>query len=85
MIITHYQTVNLPLHRAATYFHFPRILFRIELFDPNVGSYISHSYNKSGATIVTTTRTIKIRRGLLNKQFKDPTLIPETDLRKLIA
>jgi hypothetical protein len=66
-------------------FIFHELLFRIELFDPNVGSYISHSYNKSGAIIVTTTRTIRIRRGLLNKQFKDPTLIPETDLQKLIA
>ncbi|KIO74711.1 hypothetical protein TH53_24860 [Pedobacter lusitanus] len=66
-------------------FIFHELLFRIQLFDPTVGSYISHSYTKTGAVIVTSTRTIRIRNGILNKQFKDPNLIPETVLRKLIA
>ncbi|WP_157287659.1 hypothetical protein [Pedobacter cryoconitis] len=66
-------------------FIFHELLFRIQLFDPSIGSYVSHSYTKSGAVIVTTTRTVRISRGLLNKQFKDPTLIPEAAIQKLIA
>ncbi|QNK63516.1 hypothetical protein H7F33_03155 [Pedobacter sp. PAMC26386] len=66
-------------------FIFHELLIRIYQFDPTVGSYVSHNYTKTGAVIITTTRTVRIRRAILNKQFKDPTLIPETDLQQLIA
>lgn len=59
------------------------LLSRIHQIDPKIGTYVSHQYNTSGAVIVTTTGTIRIRKAILNRQFKDPDLVLESDLRLL--
>jgi len=56
------------------------LLIRIHAFDPSIGTYVSHTFNSTGAVVFTTTRTIRIRKALLNRQFKDPELISEAEL-----
>lgn len=60
------------------------LISRIHKIDPTIGSYVSHKFNKSGAVIVTSNKTIRVRNAILNRQFKDPTLVHETDLQLLI-
>ena len=56
------------------------LLMRIHQDNPAIGAYASHSFNSSGVTVVTTTRTVRIRTAILNRQFRDPTLVTEDDL-----
>ena len=61
------------------------LLTRIHQIDPTIGSYVSHKLNTNGAVLTTSNRTIRIRKAILNRQFKDPTLVTEADLLQLIA
>ena len=56
------------------------LLIRIHEHDPSIGSYVSHNFNNTGVVIFTTTKKIKIRNAILNRQFKDPELIFDADL-----
>lgn len=56
------------------------LLLRIQQLDPSVGSYQSHTFNTTGAVVITTTRKVRIRKAILNRQFKDPELVLESDL-----
>lgn len=59
------------------------LLIRIQRFDPFIGSYVSHTFNNQGAVVTTTTSTLRIKKAILNRQFKDPELVQEADLRQL--
>ncbi|CAM4077090.1 hypothetical protein SAMN06265348_102338 [Pedobacter westerhofensis] len=61
------------------------LLMRIHELDPSVGSYQSHTFNTSGTVIVTSARKIRIRKAILNRQFKDPELVFESDLLQIIS
>jgi len=65
-------------------FIFYELINRIHQINPSAGNYVSHSFNTSGAVIQTTAGTVRIRTGILNKQFKDPNLVKETDLLKIL-
>lgn len=56
------------------------LLMRIHELDPSIGSYRSHTFNTVGAVIITSTRKVRIRKAILNRQFKDPELVSEKDL-----
>ena len=59
------------------------LILEIYALDAKTGSYISHSYNSTGAIVLTTTRKIKIRNAILNRQFKDPRKVLRSDLLHL--
>jgi len=59
------------------------LLMRIHQNNPAIGAYASHSFNSSGAVVITTTRTVKIRTAILNRQFRDPNLVSEDDLKQI--
>jgi len=59
------------------------LLMRIHQDNPAIGAYASHSINSSGAVVVTTTRTVRIRTAILNRQFRDPTLVTSDDLAQI--
>ncbi|WP_442591569.1 hypothetical protein ACSBL2_10110 [Pedobacter sp. AW31-3R] len=61
------------------------LLIRIEQFNPSIGTYVSHTYNSKGAIVFTSTRKLKIRNAILNRQFKDPDLISEEELLQLAS
>ncbi|SEA65933.1 hypothetical protein [Pedobacter hartonius] len=56
------------------------LLLRVQRFDPSIGSYKSHTFNTSGAVVITSNRKLRIRKAILNRQFKDPELVFESDL-----
>lgn len=60
------------------------LLARIHQFEPTIGAYVSHTMNTSGAVIVTTHRKVRIRKAILNRQFRNPELVLESDLLLLI-
>lgn len=60
------------------------LLIRIHQLDPAIGSYVSHSYNTNGAVVITTTGTFRIRKAILNRQFRDPELVFDTDLLQIL-
>jgi len=60
------------------------LLIRIQQLAPDAGTYVSHTFNNQGAIIITTNRTFRVRKALLNRQFKDPKLVSNEDLLLLI-
>ncbi|WP_158796148.1 hypothetical protein [Pedobacter sp. L105] len=60
------------------------LIIRIQRFDPSIGSYVSHTFNQQVAVVITTTGTLRIKNAILNRQFKDPELVTDTDLRQLV-
>ena len=56
------------------------LLIRVNQINPSIGSYNSHSFNTAGAVITTSSGKLRIRKALLNRQFKDPELISSSDL-----
>lgn len=56
------------------------LLIRLNQFNPSIGSYTSHSFNTTGAVIITTHGKLRIRKAILNRQFKDPELVSSADL-----
>lgn len=60
------------------------ILIRLIEFMPNVGDFISAKEQANESTINTTTGYLTISNDLLLKQFSDPNLINEDDIKFLI-
>lgn len=77
-MLTYFCGVPIPL------FIIYELVTRIHQIDPSIGTYVSHQFNTSGAVILTSNRTIRIRTALLNRQFKDPELITATELSVLL-
>ncbi len=59
------------------------LIQEIHALESRTGFYMSHSYNSSGAIVLTITRKIKIRNAILNRQFKDPRKVLRSDLLHL--
>lgn len=60
------------------------LIVRIYQLQPAIGSYASHTFNTSGAVIITSTGTFRIRKAILNRQFKDPELVFDADLLHIV-
>jgi hypothetical protein len=65
-------------------FIFYELLTRIHQIDPSIGTYVSHRYNTTGAVVITSNRTLRIKKSILNRQFKDPELVTVAELALIL-
>jgi hypothetical protein len=58
------------------------LIIRLQEIDPFVGEYKNHYFSSDEAVVETTNLQLKFPMYLLRKQFQDPELIDQSELRQ---
>ena len=65
-------------------FVFYELLIRLSDLNPAVGDYFSHSLKEKEVILQTTTGVIAIPQQLIKKQFTDPRMVADKELKVLV-